>query len=330
MQAISVHSYGGPETLTLEDVPEPQPGPGEALVRLDAAGVNFIDVYQRTGLYPLPLPFVAGSEGAGVVSRVGPGVDALEPGDRVGFASVQGAYAEAIVVPVDRLVPVPRDVGTDVAAAVLLQGMTAHYLLHSICAFDEGDWCLIQAAAGGMGLLLTQMAKRLGLRVIGTTSTREKADRARGAGADHVVIYTREDFVEAVAELTGGRGVRAVFDSVGKTTFDGGLRCLAPRGTMILFGQSSGPVDPVDPAILQRGGSLVLTRPTLVHFVATRDDLLWRSGEILSMVERGELRVHVHARYPLREASEAHRALESRATTGKLVLTIGSAGEAEG
>lgn len=329
MRAIRVHAYGGPETLTLDDVPEPQPGAGEVLVRLDAAGVNFIDVYQRTGLYALPLPFVAGSEGAGVVSRVGPDVEWPAPGDRVGFASVQGAYSEAIVVPADRLVPIPPDVGIDVAAAILLQGMTAHYLLRSIRAFDEGDWCLIQAAAGGVGLLLTQMAKRLGLRAIGTTSTPEKADRVRAAGADHVVVYTQQDFVEAVADVTDGRGVRAVFDSVGKATFDGGLRCLAPRGTMVLFGQSSGPVDPVDPATLQRGGSLVLTRPTLVHFVATRDELLWRSGEVLSMVERGELDVHIHARYPLRDASEAHRALESRTTTGKLVLTIRSAEEAD-
>ena len=298
------------------------------MVQLEVAGVNFIDIYQRTGLYPVPLPFTEGSEGAGVVSAIGPGADGVSVdnrvsvGDRVAFASVQGAYADAIAVPVERLVPIPPAVGADVAAAVLLQGITAHFLLHSIHSFESNDWCLIHAAAGGVGLLLTQMAKRSGLRVIGTTSTPEKADMARAAGADRIALYTREDVVEVVAEATDGQGVSAVFDSVGAATFDASLRCLRPRGSMILFGQSSGPVEPVDPARLQHGGSLRLTRPRFADFVATREELLWRSREVLSMVEAGELDVHVHARFPLDRAAEAHRALESRSTSGKLLLSI--------
>ena len=322
MKAIRVHSYGGPEALILDDIPEPDPVEGQALVRLEVAGVNFVDIYQRTGLYPLPLPFTEGSEGAGVVSAIGPGVDDVSVGDRVAFASFQGAYAEAIAVATERLVPVPPAVGLDVAAAALLQGMTAHFLLHSIRSFEPNDWCLIQAAAGGLGLLLTQMAKRLGLRVIGTTSSPEKADRARHAGADRIVLYTHEDVVEAAAEATGGQGVSAVFDSVGKTTFDASLRCLRPRGSMILCGQSSGTVEPVDPARLQHGGSLMLTRPRLADFIATREELLWRSGEVLSMVEAGELDVHIHGRFPLDRAGDAHRALESRETSGKLLLSM--------
>ena len=320
MEAIRVHAFGGPEALAVDDVPRPSPGEGEALVRLDAAGVNFVDIYQRIGLYPLPLPFTEGSEGAGVVEEVGPGVDAVSPGDRVAFASVQGAYAEEIAAPVDRLVPIPEALSTELAAAILLQGMTAHCLLYSIRTFERGDWCLIHAVAGGTGLLLTQMAKRLGLRVIGTTSSPEKAELARAAGADHVVLYTSDDFVGAVSEVTEGNGVSAVFDSVGRTTFDGSLKCLAPRGTMILFGQSSGTVDPVDPARLQYGGSLMLTRPRFADFVATRKELLWRSDAVLSMVATGELAVRIHARYPLERAIEAHRDLESRTTSGKLLL----------
>jgi NADPH2:quinone reductase len=285
--------------------------------------VNFVDIYQRTGLYPLPLPFTEGLEGAGIVSALGPGVDGPSVGDRVAFASVQGAYAEAIAVPADLLVPVPPAIGLDVAAASLLQGMTAHFLLHSIHTFEPNDWCLVQAAAGGLGLLLTQMAKRLGLRVIGTTSSSEKAERARAAGADRVVLYTREDVVDAVADATNGQGVSAVFDSVGRTTFDASLRCLRPRGSMILCGQSSGTVDPVDPARLQYGGSLVLTRPRIADFIATREELLWRSSEVFSMVEAGEIDVHIHARSPLDRAADAHRALESRVTSGKLLLSIG-------
>ncbi len=323
-KAIRVHGYGGPQALVVDDLPQPSPGEGQALVRLDAAGVNFVDVYQRTGLYPLPLPFVAGCEGAGTIEEVGAGVDTVRPGDRVAFASVQGAYAEAIVVAAERLVPIPDGVGIESAAAILLQGMTAHLLLHSIRTFDAGDRCLIHACAGGTGLLLTQMAKQLGLLVIGTTSTPEKAERARSAGADDVILYTQEDVVDAVGEITDGRGVSAVFDSVGRTTFDGSLRCLAPRGTMILFGQSSGPVGPVDPARLQHGGSLMLTRPRLVDFIATTEELAWRSGEVLGMVASGELEVRIHARFALDEASEAHRALESRSTSGKLVLEIGA------
>ncbi len=327
-QAIRVHAFGGPEALLLEDVPEPSPGAGQALVRLDAAGVNFVDIYQRTGLYPLPLPFVVGSEGAGIVQDIGPGVDLVRPGDRVAFASVQGSYAEAIVVSADRLVRLPDAVSTGSGAAILLQGMTAHFLLHSIHTFRAGDRVLIQACAGGTGLLLTQMAKHLGLYVIGTTSTDEKAERASVAGADRVVLYTHEDVAEAVRNITGGEGVQVVFDSVGQSTFDGSLRCLAPRGTLILFGQSSGPVGPVDPARLQQGGSLMLTRPRLTDFIAAPEELAWRSSEVLDLVANGTLDVRIHARYSLNEASDAHRALESRRTSGKLLLQIGTGAEA--
>jgi NADPH:quinone reductase len=306
--------------LSVEDVAVPTPSEGEALVKVEAVGVNFIDVNQRSGAYKVSLPFTPGTEGAGVVIDTGPGVSEVSVGDRVAFAGEPGAYAEYVAVRADRLVAVPDGVTTEQAAAVILQGMTAHYLLNSICTFDEGDWCLVHAAAGGVGLLLTQMAGRMGLRVVGTVSTSVKAERARAAGADHVVIYSEEDFEATVRDVTEGRGVRAVYESVGKTTFDDSLRCLAPRGYLILFGQTSGPVDPVDPRRLQQGRSLFLTRPGLVDYVSTRDDLLRRSREVLSHVAEGELDVHVHGRFDLEAASEAHRALESRATIGKLIL----------
>jgi NADPH2:quinone reductase len=319
-KVIRVHETGGPEVLSVEDVPVPTPSEGEALVRLEAVGVNFIDLNQRSGAYKVSLPFTPGTEGAGVVTDTGPGVSEVSVGDRVAFAGQPGAYSEYITVRAHRLVPVPDGVTTEQAAAVILQGMTAHYLLNSICTFDEGDWCLVHAAAGGVGLLLTQMARLMDLRVVGTVSTSTKAERARAAGADHVVIYSERDFVADVRDVTEGRGVRAVYESVGKTTFDDSLRCLAPRGFLILFGQASGPVDPFDPRRLQQGKSLFLTRPGLVDYISTRDELLWRSREVLSLVAEGGLHVHVHARFDLEAPSEAHRALESRTTIGKLIL----------
>ncbi|MQA99836.1 MAG: zinc-binding dehydrogenase [Actinobacteria bacterium] len=320
MRQIRVNEAGGPEVLAVEDVVAPTAGDGEALVRLHAAGVNFIDVNQRSGAYPVSLPFTPGTEGAGVVESIGAGVGEVSVGDRVAFAGVPGAYGEHIAVRANRLVPVPDPVDDESAAAVLLQGMTAHYLVHSVCPVVEGDWCLVHAAAGGVGLLLTQLARRSGLRVIGTVSTPEKAERARDAGAERVVDYSEEDFAAAVREHTDGAGVRVVYESVGKTTFDRSLGVLAPRGYMVLFGQASGPVAPVDPRSLQQGGSLYMTRPQLADYTRSREELLWRGQEVLGLVGSGELRVHVHQRYPLEQASEAHRALQGRRTTGKLIL----------
>jgi NADPH2:quinone reductase len=315
-----VHETGEPDVMVVEEVEAPDPAEGEALVRLDAIGVNFIDVNQRSGAYPISLPFTPGTEGAGVVEAVGPGVSEVSPGDRVAYAGVPASYSQYVAAKASRLVPLPDVVGTDVAAAVMLQGMTAHYLVNSICTFDEGDWCLIHAAAGGVGLLLTQLAKRRGLQVIGTVSTSTKADRARGAGVDQAIDYTQEDFAAAVHELTHGAGVRAVFESVGKSTLDKSFECLSKRGYMVLFGQASGPVDPVDIRRLQRGGSLFLTRPGLVDYTSTREELLWRGQEIMKLVASGDLEVSIHERYPMTEAPAAHRALQSRQTTGKLLL----------
>ena len=306
--------------MVLEDVEPSRPSAGQALVRIEAAGVNFIDVNQRSGAYPVALPFTPGTEGAGVVEAVGDGVSEVSVGERVAFAGAPGAYAEYASVKASRLVVLPEGIDPPIAAAVVLQGMTAHYLVNSVCPFEVGDWCLVHAAAGGVGLLLVQLASRSGLRVIGTVSTAEKGARAREAGAEVVVDYTSEDFVEAVKRHTGGTGVRAAFDAVGRTTFDGSLASLARRGYMVLFGQASGPVEPIDPVRLQQGGSLFLTRPGLVDYTRGRDELLWRAGEVLSLVASGELRVHVHGRYPLDEAPSAHRGLESRATSGKLLL----------
>jgi NADPH2:quinone reductase len=288
---------------------------------LDAIGVNYIDLNQRSGAYPRTVPFIPGSEGAGVVAALGPGVSEASVGDRVAFASVPRAYSELVVVPGHRLLPIPSEVTTEQAAAVALQGMTAHYLVNSVCSFEDGDWCLVHAAAGGVGLLLTQLCKRRGLRVIGTASTPAKAARATAAGAEHVVVYTQDDFAEAVADLTDGRGVRAAFDAVGRTTFDGSLRSVERRGYMVLFGQASGPVDPFDPRRLQQEGSVFITRPGLVDYISTRDELLSRGEEVLGLVGSGELDVFVHATFPLEEAADAHRALEGRGTMGKLILT---------
>ena len=320
MKAIQIHETGGPEVLRLEGVPDPQPGPGEAVVRLEAIGLNFIEVYQRTGLYRSPLPFTPGGEGAGRIVAVGRDVSGVKPGDRVASTSLRGSYAELARVPVDKLVPVPEEVETSVAAAVLLQGLTAHYLAASTYPLAQGSWCLIHAAAGGVGLLLCQMAKARGARVIGTVSTDEKAALATQAGAEHVVLYTRQDFVSEARRLTGGHGVSVVYDSVGKTTFEGSLNSLAPRGMLVLFGQSSGPVPPVDPQVLNTKGSLYLTRPTLTHYTASSSELLTRARDLFAWMEAGKLQVRIDRTYPLADAAAAHRALEGRETKGKVLL----------
>lgn len=324
MRAIRVNEEGGPEVLSLENAPDPSPGPGEAVVRLDAAGVNMIDVQQRSGAYAdVELPYTPGTEGAGEVAELGRGVEGLAVGDRVAFAGTPGAYAERIAVRADRLVPVPDAVSTEQAAAVLLQGMTAHYLVTSVCPIERDDTVVVHAAAGGVGLLLTQMATRRGIRVIGTTSSRAKAELIREAGASDVVIRGEDDLAAIVHERTDGSGARAVFDSVGRDTFEESLGCLARRGYLVAFGQSSGAVRPFDVRRLQKAGSVFLTRPGLAHYTATREELAWRAGEVLSSVANGDLSVRVHANYPLAEAAEAHRALQSGATTGKLLLRIG-------
>ena len=327
MNAIRLHQPGAADEMRLEQVPVPQPGPGQALVRLEAAGVNFIDVYKRTGLYTVPLPATLGEEGAGTVVSVGEGAAEVSPGDRVAWAGHIGAYAEYAVVPAARLVPLPDGVSTRLGAAVMLQGMTAHYLAASTWPLREGEVCVVHAAAGGVGLLLTQIAKRRGAGVIGTAGSEEKAELARAAGADEVIVYTRQDFAGEVKRLTDGRGVQVIYDSVGQTTFLPGLDVLAPRGMMVIFGQSSGPVAPVDPQLLNQKGSLFLTRPTLGHYVATRQELLWRAGELFGWMAAGELDVRVGAEFALADAAEAHRALEGRRTTGKVLLHVsGGAG----
>ncbi|HEV2756483.1 MAG TPA: quinone oxidoreductase, partial [Actinomycetota bacterium] len=291
---------------------------GEAVVRLEAIGVNFIDVNHRSGAYEMPLPFTPGVEGAGVVTAAAPDAG-VAVGDRVGFARVVGTYAEEVAAPADRLIPLPDGVPADLAASVLLQGMTAHCLVDAAGPLREGDWCVVHAAAGGVGLLLTQMASRRGLRVIGTASTAEKAERASAAGAEITVVYTERDFVEVAREVTGGRGVRAVFDAVGKDTFDKSIECLALRGYMVLYGQASGPPPPFDPRRLGNG-SLFLTRAALADYVSTREELLERAVAVLGAAAAGELKVHVHERYPLADAARAHADLQSRKTTGKLLL----------
>jgi NADPH2:quinone reductase len=320
MRAIRVHEYGGPEAMRLEDLPPPKPGEGQALVRIEAAGVNFIDVYQRTGLYKNPLPYGLGLEGAGVVEAVGPGVSTVRAGDRVAWTGVPGSYATHNVVPADRLVTLPSGVDARSGAAAMLQGMTAHYLAHSTYPIKPGDACLVHAAAGGVGLLLCQMAKRAGARVIGTVSTEEKAKLAREAGAHDVIVYSREDFEAEVKRLTGGMGLQVIYDAVGRDTFEKGLNCLAPRGYMVLYGAASGPVAPLDPQVLNAKGSLYLTRPSLFHYIATRDDLVRRAGEVLGWIQKGELKLRIGATFPLAEAARAHRDLEGRRTTGKVLL----------
>jgi len=315
-----VHSPGGREVLSYEDVPDPTPGAGEALVRIEAAGVNFIDVYHRTGLYKAPLPVTLGQEAAGVVESVAPGVTEVAPGDRVAYAGVFGAYAERAAVPAAKLVRLPEGVTTRQGAAAILQGMTAHYLACSTYPLHAGDTALVHAAAGGVGLLLCQIAKLRGARVIGTVSNAEKAKLARDAGADEVIDYTREDFEAESRRLTAGRGVQVVYDSVGRSTFEKSLGSLVPRGMMALFGQSSGPVGPFDPLVLAQRGSLYLTRPSLFHYVASREELLQRAGDVLGWIRDGKLKVRIAHEFPLCDAARAHEALEGRKTTGKVLL----------
>jgi NADPH:quinone reductase len=322
MHAIVVDAPGGPETLTYAERPDPRPGPGEALVRVAFSGVNFIDVYHREGRYPQPMPLVPGSEGAGVVVETGDGVTHVSPGDRVAWCSVPGSYAELAVVPERLLVRVPDGVELDIAAAAMLQGLTAHYLTSSTYAIREGDQVLVHAAAGGMGLLLTQLITFLGGRVIGTVSTEEKEQLARQAGADEVIRYDRTPFPPRVRELTGGRGVDVVYDGVGKTTFEGDLQCVRPRAMIALYGASSGPVPPFDLQRLSGLGSLFVTRPTLGHYIADRDELLGRAHDLFGWIAGGQLRIRVSQRYPLAAARQAHEDLEARRTTGKLILEM--------
>ena len=320
MKAIVVDTPGGPEQLHLGDVPTPTPGPGQALVKIAAAGVNFIDVYLRSGLYKAPLPMVPGQEAAGVVESVAADVGEVAPGDRVAFAAARGAYAEYAAVPASALVKIPDSIDFPTAAAAMLQGMTAHYLTQSTYPLKEGDVALVHAAAGGVGLLLVQMAKMRGARVIGTVSTQAKADLAIEAGADAIVLYSRHDFEPEVRRLTDGRGVDVVYDSVGQATFTKSMICLRPRGMMVSFGQSSGPVPPIDPLVLSQMGSVFLTRPTLAHYLATRLELLWRADDVLGWIAAGKLSVRIDRTYKLAGAADAHRDLEGRKTSGKLLI----------
>ena len=320
MKAIQILLNGGPEVLLVREVEPKTPAEGEILIKVHATGVNFIDVYHRSGLYKNAVPFVPGVEGAGVVEALGAGVDRFAVGDRVAWCMQPGAYAEYATVPSRVVVKMPDDVSFDLAAAAMLQGLTAHYLVKSTCLLQAGQIALIHAAAGGVGLLLVQMAKALGATVIGTTSTEEKAALVRNAGADHVVLYTEEDFLPAVKRITNNGGVHVVYDSVGATTFSSGLKCLKPRGTMVSFGQSSGPVEPISPLELSANGSLYLTRPTLAHYMLDRAELDWRAGELFGMIESGALDVRIDSTFSLADAAAAHVALESRKTAGKVLL----------
>ncbi|HSP14079.1 MAG TPA: quinone oxidoreductase [Thermoanaerobaculia bacterium] len=318
MHAIRVTSTGGPEVLQYVELDRPRPGEGQVLVRIDAIGVNYVDVYHRTGLYKLPLPFTPGSEAAGVVEEIGPGVAELKKGDRVAYAMVPGAYAEYAAVPAAKLVVLPKWVDTKTAAAIMLQGMTAHYLVASTYQVQKGNTVLVHAAAGGVGGLLVQMAKQRGARVFGTASTK-KLDIVREDGADVVIDYTKDDFEAVLMKETNGAGVNVVYDSVGKTTFDKSLNCVTLRGVLALFGQSSGPVPPFDPARLAAKGAY-LTRPSLAHYMTTREELLWRAGDLFRAIESKSLKIRIDREIPLRNAADAHRALESRSTIGKILL----------
>ena len=320
MQAIQVSQTGGPEVLAAVELPVPAPKPNEALVQIKAAGVNFIDVYFREGRYPTSLPFVNGQEAAGVVTEVGDEVTTLKRGDRVAYSSALGSYAEYAAVPASRLVKIPDELDFEQAAAAMLQGMTAHYLVHSSYPLKKGETALIHAAAGGVGLLLVQMAKTLGARVIATAGTPEKAQLARDAGADECIVYTEADFETETRRLTDGAGVHVVYDGVGKATFDKDLNVLRPRGYLVLFGGSSGAVPPFDLIKLSQKGSLFITRPTLAHYTLTREELEWRANDVLGSIARGELKLRIHNVYPLADAAQAHRDLEARKTTGKLLL----------
>lgn len=320
MKAIQVSKVGGPEALALVDLPVPSPKPNEAVVQIKTAGVNFIDVYFREGRYPSPLPFVNGQEAAGVVTDVGSDVKLVKRGDRVAYTSALGSYAEYAAVPEARLVKIPDELDFEQAAAAMLQGMTAHYLSHSTYKLQSGETALVHAAAGGVGLLLVQMAKKIGARVIGTAGTQEKAQLAREAGADECIVYTEKDFETETRRLTDEKGVHVVYDGVGKETFDKDLNVLRPRGYLVLFGGSSGAVPPFDLIKLSQKGSLFITRPTLAHYTAAREELESRANDVLQMIARGDLKLRIHKTYPLADAQQAHRDLEGRKTTGKLLL----------
>jgi NADPH:quinone reductase len=320
MKAVRIYKIGGPEVLSYEDVPLPEPGAGQVRVKIEAIGVNYADIYQRSGLYPSQLPTTLGQEAAGVVDAVGPDVTDVRVGERVAYTSQPGVYAEYAVVAASFLVPLPEGIETQTAAAVMLQGMTAHYLALSTYALKSGEVALVHAAAGGVGQLLVQIARRQGTRVIGTVSTEEKARLAREAGASDIILYTQTDFAPETRRLTSGTGAHVVYDSVGKTTFEGSLDSLRPRGYLVLFGQSSGPVSSFDPQVLNRKGSLFLTRPTLVNYIATREELLWRSSDLFKWIKDSELKVRIDKTFPLSAAAEAHRHLEGRQTRGKVLL----------
>jgi NADPH2:quinone reductase len=320
MKAIQIHSTGGPEVLQLADLPIPEPGPGQALIRIEATGVNFIEIYFRKGVYKTALPVTLGSEAAGTVEELGPGVTGFTAGDAVASTSVIGSYAEYALVPAAQLVKIPDGLSLEHAAAAMLQGMTAHYLAYSTYPLKKGDTVLVHAGAGGVGLLLTQIANRIGARVITTVSTKAKAELSLEAGASDVILYTDQDFEAEVKRLTGGKGVDVVYDSVGKTTFDQSLNCLRPRGMLVLYGASSGPVPPFDPIQLNSKGSLYLTRPVLWHYIATRAELEWRAGDVLGWAARGDIKLRTEHTYPMTEAAQAQTDLEERKTTGKILL----------
>jgi NADPH2:quinone reductase len=321
MKAVRVKKYGGPEVMSYEDIAVPTPGPTDVLVKIAAAGINFIDTYQRSGLYPVPLPLTLGLEGAGTVEETGDEVSLFNKGDRVAYTSVAGSYADYASVPEDKLVRIPDGVSFAQGAAAMLQGCTAHYLSQSTYPIKNGDSCLIHAAAGGVGLLLTQMAKMAGAFVIATVSTEEKAELARGAGADEVILYSAQDFEAEVQRITGGKGVNVAYDSVGKTTFEKSINCLQPLGYMVLYGNASGPVTEFNPASLGAKGSLFLTRPTLFAYTADREALDWRTSDVFNWISEGKLDLRIEHFFPLSEVREAHNALEGRKTTGKIILT---------
>ncbi len=320
--AIRVHETGGPDVLSWEQVEVGEPGPGQVRLRHSAVGLNYIDVYHRTGLYPQQAPFTPGVEGAGTVESVGPGVTGLQPGDRVAYAGPMGSYSEERLIAADRLVKLPDDIAFDEGAAMMLQGMTARMLLRAVHEVKRGDTILVHAAAGGVGLILCQWASALGATVIGTVSTEEKAEIARAHGCDHPILYTSQDFVSQVEKLTAGQKLPVVYDSVGRDTFLKSLDCLRPRGLMVSFGNASGPVDPISPLILSQKGSLFLTRPTLFDYVATRPELEESAADLFDVVRSGKVKIEIKQRFPLSNAAEAHRALEARETTGSTVLTI--------
>lgn len=326
MRAIQVSEVGGPEVLTLVEVPIPSPKPNEAIVQIKFAGVNFIDVYFREGRYSTLLPFINGQEASGVVTEAGSEVTTVKSGDRVAYTGALGSYAEYAAVPASRLVTIPDELDFEQAAAAMLQGMTAHYLLYSTYPLKSGETALIHAAAGGVGLLLVQMAKKIGARVIGTAGSQEKAQLARDAGADECIVYTEADFETETKRLTGSKGVDVVYDGVGKATFDKDLNVLRPRGYLVLFGGASGAVPPFDLIKLSQKGSLFITRPTLLHYTATREELEWRAKDVMQMIVRGDVKLRIHKIYPLKEAQQAHRDLEGRKTTGKLLLAADERG----